>query len=234
MDLNENEPELQDKKKTYYRTSQETKECWAAIDNLLYAVCCDIVYFSLHDQNHKFREQRIKNDQPIVQRWSRCPVMHPCNNTKNRVLINIGKYLQKHTMEKICEIVSSNGGTNETYIHQLDNLGYLRIVFIDRLKPDEKERIRRQVTLDHLLPHLTAPLLQWLINRKRVMKGKQLTRREMEVLHWAREGKSTWEAAHILGITERTIKYHLNNIYRKLDSTNRTQAVSTAIKQGLI
>lgn len=60
----------------------------------------------------------------------------------------------------------------------------------------------------------------------------QLTDRECELLPWLKLGKSNWEISRLLNITERTVKYHLQNIYRKLNVHNRTHAVSKAIELG--
>ena len=62
----------------------------------------------------------------------------------------------------------------------------------------------------------------------------QLTNRERECLLWAAEGKSSWEAAKILGISENTVIFHFKNASRKLNVSNRQQAVARAIAQGLI
>jgi DNA-binding NarL/FixJ family response regulator len=51
-----------------------------------------------------------------------------------------------------------------------------------------------------------------------------LTEREVEVLALVAEGYSNAELAQRLWVTRQTVKFHLSNIYRKLDVTNRTQA----------
>ncbi len=61
-----------------------------------------------------------------------------------------------------------------------------------------------------------------------------LTRRECETLAWIAAGKSYWEAAIILGITERTVRYFMANARHKLDVVNNAQAVAEAVWQGLI
>ena len=61
-----------------------------------------------------------------------------------------------------------------------------------------------------------------------------LTRRESETLAWIAAGKSYWEAAIILGITERTVRYFMANARDKLDVVNNAQAVAEAVWQGLI
>ena len=61
-----------------------------------------------------------------------------------------------------------------------------------------------------------------------------LTCREREVLHWTAQGKGCWETGHIVGISERTVKFHLQNIYRKLNVVNRAQAVARAAQINLL
>ena len=55
-----------------------------------------------------------------------------------------------------------------------------------------------------------------------------LTEREREILGLVAEGHSNSELASMLGLALQTIKYHLSNVYRKLNVTNRTQAVRKA------
>ncbi len=61
-----------------------------------------------------------------------------------------------------------------------------------------------------------------------------LTRRETETLAWIAAGKSYWEAAIILGITERTVRYFMANARDKLEVVNNAQAVAEAVWQGII
>jgi len=61
-----------------------------------------------------------------------------------------------------------------------------------------------------------------------------LTRREKDVLLWASEGKSAWEIGVILSISERTVKFHLSNIYRKFEVSTRAQAIVYALRNDLL
>ncbi|WP_127025223.1 response regulator transcription factor [Chroococcidiopsis cubana] len=61
----------------------------------------------------------------------------------------------------------------------------------------------------------------------------ELTEREIEVLQLLVLGKSNLEIGNMLGITERTAKFHVNNILHKLGVSDRTQAVIHALKRGL-
>jgi two-component system NarL family response regulator len=61
-----------------------------------------------------------------------------------------------------------------------------------------------------------------------------LTERELEVLRLMAAGKSNREIGADLFITEGTVKAHVNNILSKLSVGDRTQAVTTALRRGLV
>lgn len=61
-----------------------------------------------------------------------------------------------------------------------------------------------------------------------------LSLRELEVCRWAAEGKQTSDIAQILGITPRTVTFHLNNVVTKLGASSKCQAISWALKQGVV
>lgn len=62
----------------------------------------------------------------------------------------------------------------------------------------------------------------------------RLTHREKQCLLWSAEGKTTWETSHILGVSERTVVFHLQNAVTKLNTVSRQQAVARAVSLGLI
>ena len=88
--------------------------------------------------------------------------------------------------------------------------------------------------LELILPHLHEAFCRIQNNGKIGEVGSVLTYREVEILKWGKEGKSSWEIGSILGISERTVKFHFNNIFKKLDVVNRPQAVARAMTEGLI
>ena len=57
--------------------------------------------------------------------------------------------------------------------------------------------------------------------------------REIDCLRWMAAGKTAWEASAILGISERTVRFHLNAAREKLQCTTTTQAVAKAVSQQL-
>jgi DNA-binding CsgD family transcriptional regulator len=87
--------------------------------------------------------------------------------------------------------------------------------------------------LEYLLPSVHRVLIANthtpLFNR---VKG--LSPREMTVLLWMKEGKTNWEIAQIVGVTERTVRFHVEGIFMKLDVSSRTQAVAVAMGHGLL
>src|SRR5206468_12815783 len=62
----------------------------------------------------------------------------------------------------------------------------------------------------------------------------ELTRRELEILRLVAEGHSNLQLAQMLWVTEQTVKFHLSNIYRKLQVANRTEASRWAQLNGLL
>ena len=64
-------------------------------------------------------------------------------------------------------------------------------------------------------------------------KGIMVSAREIDCLRWMAAGKTAWEASTILGISERTVRFHLNAAREKLQCTTTTQAVAKAVSQQL-
>jgi two-component system NarL family response regulator len=66
------------------------------------------------------------------------------------------------------------------------------------------------------------------------VSGAELTGRELEVLRLMSQGKSNKEVGSALSVTESTVKVHVNNLLHKLKVSGRTEAVTLAIKRGLV
>lgn len=62
----------------------------------------------------------------------------------------------------------------------------------------------------------------------------KLSFRETECLRWTAMGKSAWDTGQIMSVSERTVKFHLENARAKLKAMNTTHAVSKAISLNLI
>ena len=103
-------------------------------------------------------------------------------------------------------------------------------------KKAEKDQ-RTEAILNCLSPHFAESLR--FIHNSSYIKQKahtqlKVTKREVEILKWLEQGKSTWDVSIILNRSERVIKYHVTNLMKKLSAQNRTHAVAIAIHQGLI
>lgn len=61
-----------------------------------------------------------------------------------------------------------------------------------------------------------------------------LSVREIECLSWTARGKTSWAISRILDLSENTVVFHLRNAIRKLEVTNRSQAVAKAIEHSKI
>jgi DNA-binding NarL/FixJ family response regulator len=103
--------------------------------------------------------------------------------------------------------------------------GYLlKDVFFDELE----DAIRTVHAGRRRIPDVVAEKLAGRIG------GNDLTGRESEVLEQIVRGKSNKEIAATLGISEATVKSHINNILSKLGVTDRTQAATTALQRGIV
>ena len=78
---------------------------------------------------------------------------------------------------------------------------------------------------------LPPPVARALASR---MPDSNLSSREKEVLRHLVEGMSNKEIAGLLGITEATVKCHVSTILMRLNVSDRTQAVVTALQRGLV
>ena len=83
------------------------------------------------------------------------------------------------------------------------------------------------------MPEVIARVLDRPSTEKRG-ENSVLTERELEVLKAASRGERSKEIAIHLGISERTVKAHLDSVYNKLGVDSRAAAVATAIERGLL
>ena len=83
----------------------------------------------------------------------------------------------------------------------------------------------------HLAPHVAARLMAEITQPK---SAGALSPREVEVIRLVSDGRSNKQIASELGITERTVKYHVSSVMSKLGADNRAQAVALASQRGLL
>lgn len=108
------------------------------------------------------------------------------------------------------------------------------------LKDSESSELKKAIRAvrdgeNYIQPSLIPALNSQLINRDTDKdKIALLTNRELEVLVQVANGMFNKEIAINLNISERTVKNHISNIFKKIDVSDRTQAAVFAIKNNII
>lgn len=69
---------------------------------------------------------------------------------------------------------------------------------------------------------------------RKAPSGEQLTERELEILQLMAKGAANKEISAQLSIAESTVKTHISNIFQKLGVNDRTEAVTEALRRGII
>jgi DNA-binding NarL/FixJ family response regulator len=121
----------------------------------------------------------------------------------------------------------------EEYLYETLRAGADGYVLKD-IAPDELAHAIRVVARGEMLiqPQLAGRLLSRVGRQGRGYDT--LTTRELEVLRLLARGLRNKEIAARLYVSERTVSFHLANIYQKLNVSGRTEALSKALEQGLI
>lgn len=94
--------------------------------------------------------------------------------------------------------------------------------------------IEHVTPLVHSLSYHLQQAVSRLVDVREIGLAQKLTRRERECLAWSAEGKSSWDIATILGISERTVFFHVSNAMEKLGVTSRQHAIAKALSFGVL
>jgi DNA-binding CsgD family transcriptional regulator len=86
----------------------------------------------------------------------------------------------------------------------------------------------------HLFAHYYHLRMKDVIAARPVTAEFDLSPREREVLKWAADGKTAWETAQLLGVSERAIRLYTENAITKLRAKTKTQAVAIALKNEIL
>jgi LuxR family transcriptional activator of bioluminescence operon len=98
-----------------------------------------------------------------------------------------------------------------------------------------RQRIREILPEAHLLTAYLHEAVRRVVDVVEIVPAiPRISKRERECLAWSAEGKTSWEISQILGIAERTVIFHLQNVSDKLKVVNRQQAVARAVVLGLL
>jgi DNA-binding NarL/FixJ family response regulator len=143
--------------------------------------------------------------------------------------------------------VSMPGMSGFEVLEQLTRLSprfeSMPFIFLTALADRDNElRGRRLGADDYVTKPIDFDVLEAII-QNRLARGVRraiwspdirLSEREIETLTWAARGKTSAEIAQILGMTKRTVDFHIDNARTKLGVANRTQAVMRAAQDRLI
>lgn len=108
------------------------------------------------------------------------------------------------------------------------------------LKDSESSELKKAINMVVSGEDYIQPSMIPVLNAKKIdinndnVKIEKLTKREMQVLKLLAYGMYNKEVAEKLDISERTVKNHVSNIFKKIEVTDRTQAAVFAIRNNLI
>lgn len=100
--------------------------------------------------------------------------------------------------------------------------------------PSALATLVREAMSGHIVHPLTSVVGETTSEREVVPEQCALTDRELQILQLVAAGATNGEIARQLWITQQTVKFHVSNIYRKLDVANRTEACHYAHVNGLV
>jgi DNA-binding CsgD family transcriptional regulator len=168
---------------------------------------------------NSYRESELEQVDPIVQRamtddtpfrWSDAQLTHA---TSDRAYQSLKRNLGRRDGVAVAFRSRHHAGT----------MSLMSIAISERRVAN-----RHLFIVAQLIPHIHDMLAHT------VTENVHLTGRELEVLRWAAAGKSNWEIGVILALAERTVKFHLANVFTKLGAFNRAHAVAKAVRLGLV
>jgi DNA-binding CsgD family transcriptional regulator len=131
-----------------------------------------------------------------------------------------------------CSYGYKDGWIGATRYQQDTSLGLL-IFSGQKVDADPRTRSIIKYITPHFAESIKATFHSSIIRCKQKAHYK-ITPRELEVLKWITEGKSSWDISTILNRSERVVIWHADNIKKKLDAQNRAHAVAIAMRHRLI
>lgn len=114
-------------------------------------------------------------------------------------------------------------------LHSLEGERFL-LRFDGQRKPVERDELNEFA----MIALHAFDVFEKLRRTERFALPSPLSTRELEVVRWTAQGKTSVEIGRILSLSDHTINAHMTNAIKKLDCVNRTQLVAKAIRLGLI
>lgn len=137
----------------------------------------------------------------------------------------IGKIISEFPDARVIALTTYQGDVD---IHRALEAGARGYLLKDVLRHEVADAIRSVHGGGRVIPTHVAQRLAEHIPRV------ELTDRELEVVGWMAKGMSNKEIATAIGRTEATVKVHVQHILQKLEASDRTDAITIALRRGII
>lgn len=166
-------------------------------------------------------------DSPLMQRWRQVqePVLFQSGRDDAQFPAEwiriFNKYQLRNTIAHGVLDVQRTLASYFIFSRMPGDVGPREVFVMKMITPHLHLALVRALTTVQEFSHLTAP-------------NEALSDRQKQILRWINEGKTNWEIAQILEMTEKNVKYHIEQIFSKLQVRNRTQAVAKAMLLGLL
>lgn len=166
----------------------------------------------------------------------RDPVMQHCKRNSVPIIWGQSTYLANDAID-IWETQAPFGYRNgiAMALHLPEGRHFTLGVDRDQALPTDSNELTRMVAeLQLFAVHAQDTAMRVLVSAPLQPERPALRPRELEILRWTMDGKTAWEVAAVLALTERTVVMHLQNAMEKLGCTSKHQAVLKALRLGLI
>lgn len=185
-----------------------------------------------HNYPAGYAETRHSNegmaDSPLIQRWHiiREPVFFQSGRDDNLYPSDWVDNFKKFDMKNIIGhgILDTRGtfGSYFVFARIPGEIGIREALLLKLITPHLHFALMRAVAADHQFGKSAGP------------KKRPLSERQREILRRMNQGKTNKEIAQLLSMTEKNVKYHVEQIFTKLEVRSRAQAVSKAMLIGLL
>jgi DNA-binding CsgD family transcriptional regulator len=166
----------------------------------------------------------------------RDPVMQHCKRNSVPIIWDQGTYVGTGASDLWEEQASFGYHAGIAMaLHLPEGLHFQLGVDRDQPLPADPAELQRLVAdLQLFAVHAQDSAVRLLVPQVMQPERPNLTPRELDALRWTLEGKTAWEVGVVLGISERTVVFHVTNAMHKLNCVNKQQAALKALRLGLI
>ena len=215
---------------------------WSLLTDLMDQIRCDALAFFAIDSNREacpFSQDVLPPDDGDDERvlwgnyWACDPCCYPERSGDLRSVVKVSDFYsarQWHSTGMYCDLAQGWGLDHELLLFLPAGPGSaagpgqtVRLIFYREPGPDFSERDRALLKL--LRPHLHQAYLD---AERRRSGTPPLTPRQWELLRQVAAGHTNAQIARRLGVSEGTVRIHLQNIYGRLQVSSRTAAVTRA------